>query len=359
MPFVAHCSLQWWRFKRPDDIDFEARYPDEARNQRRFWKRRDTELSHLFATSAEDDAVEVVGGDNDDGSGAAAASAMEQQEEKDEYMVAGGTGASVKGGSGRSRAGSVSKSKQDPALMVAVGGAGASASSSHAGAPAVVPAELLVAGGGDASSEPLGAPLPLIIKSEAGSAVAARMNKPARANLSSMIADTLGQRGVCSRAFILRKMRAQSDLEAVKSFYAAVAAQTGVSAASVEGSVNGAAAGVDGTGLSAALLPIALAGLDAIATETAALVPGRPNLIVLKSSGNAQVDRFRPVILRLLASRPSVKKNDIRSAVETTLGDADIPPAAYSRILKEIGVSSANNWSLKDGEEDRQITLDI
>eukprot|EP01135_Chromosphaera_perkinsii_P000142 Nk52_evm38s32 gene=Nk52_evmTU38s32 len=70
---------------------------------------------------------------------------------------------------------------------------------------------------------------------------------------------------------------------------------------------------------------------------------------VLETLGNETVDKFRPVILELLCSKPAVKRAEIISHCKKSLGE-DIPNSCYNKIVKELAFSKGSQWSLKSGE---------
>mmetsp|Transcript_28784 Transcript_28784/g.46594 ORF Transcript_28784/g.46594 Transcript_28784/m.46594 type:complete len:388 (+) Transcript_28784:322-1485(+) len=73
------------------------------------------------------------------------------------------------------------------------------------------------------------------------------------------------------------------------------------------------------------------------------------NSYVLKSLGNPTVDQYRNIVVELFRNKPAVKKAEIKAAAMAAVGE-DIPPAHYSKIMKELSTSRGAMWLFKQGD---------
>lgn len=247
-------------------------------------------------------------------------------------------------------------------------------------------------------------PLPPIIKTEIGLQIINRMPSVAYQHLRGFIIDTLSQRGICTRGYLLRQIWLQRETDPPKAFYVAIAT---ILKTTVPKLVINHPFDHQGTGIAVPEgIPLAINALNSLLADIAVEIPtvltiepsgsststtaaitgglkrsGSANsnssvnnsptviinnephnddlngAVISSSSGDISTDQYRPIFIRQLLRQPRSRRTDIRRAIENTLGGQDPSGIIYNKIFKEVAVSSNNVWNIKSGEEDPPIIV--
>lgn len=73
--------------------------------------------------------------------------------------------------------------------------------------------------------------------------------------------------------------------------------------------------------------------------------------LVLRQLGEATLDPFRSLVLKLMSERRGWKKAELQAEAVAALG-AEVPTSVYNKVLKELCVTkSGGEWQLKTGNE--------
>ena len=72
--------------------------------------------------------------------------------------------------------------------------------------------------------------------------------------------------------------------------------------------------------------------------------------LVLRQLGEATLDPFRSLVLKLMSERRGWKKAELQAEAVAALG-AEVPTSVYNKVLKELCVTkSGGEWQLKSSK---------